>query len=114
MRALLSNVCVRARARVGAGATTWKDLFARIDADKSGTLDFDEMKDALSKLGGGVSNESVAMVMKTLDTDADGEVAARERRGRNHACTHTRTHARARAHTHTHTRTHTRTCVART
>ena len=57
------------------GYQTWKGLFSKIDEDSSGMLDQKEMTRALKQIAGSIKDEHVALVMKTLDADGDGEVS---------------------------------------
>ena len=61
-----------------AGYSSWKDVFSKIDGDRSGTLDASEMKRALTDMGGSISDAQIGMVMTTLDKDEDGEVSYAE------------------------------------
>lgn len=60
------------------GYQTWKGLFSKIDEDSSGMLDQKEMTRALKQIAGSIKDEHVALVMKTLDADGDGEVSYKE------------------------------------
>ena len=51
--------------------------FDDLDADGSGTLDFDEVK-AYVAADGGVSEEEAAGLMKQYDLDNDGKVSVEE------------------------------------
>jgi len=60
------------------GYQTFKGVFSKIDEDKSGMLDGVEMKNALAKITGSITDEHIDLVMATLDSDKDGEVSYEE------------------------------------
>mmetsp|Transcript_98800 Transcript_98800/g.308344 ORF Transcript_98800/g.308344 Transcript_98800/m.308344 type:complete len:280 (+) Transcript_98800:64-903(+) len=49
-----------------------KALFTRLDADSSGTLSKDELRDGLANIG--VSPEQISEMVKQADLDGDGEI----------------------------------------
>ena len=51
--------------------------FDAMDADKSGSLSFDEVNAAIQK-DGGVSDEDATKLMKQYDLDGDGTVTIKE------------------------------------
>ena len=46
----------------------WKECFDRLDTDRSGNLDFGEMKQALSSFGYRLSDPFISMAMQKCDT----------------------------------------------
>lgn len=55
-----------------------RELFAEIDADGGGSLDKEEVKQLLTKLGMAVGQAEVDEVMTTMDPDGDGDVTLPE------------------------------------
>jgi len=53
-------------------------LFDEIDRDKSGTIDEEELKVLLGKLGKNPTKEQVTQMMKRIDTDGNGLIAFEE------------------------------------
>ncbi len=48
--------------------------FEEMDSDGSGKLDYDELKFALQKMGIDLNDDEMAVLLKRLDTDGDGDV----------------------------------------
>ena len=51
-----------------------KEAFDLIDADKSGEIDTEELKDFISNLGIGAHNETFMRMMEDLDADGSGQI----------------------------------------
>lgn len=55
-----------------------RELFAEIDGDGGGSLDKDDVRQLLVKLGMGVEQSAVDEVMATMDSDGDGDLTLSE------------------------------------
>merc|ERR1712072_1487674 len=55
-----------------------KDAFKTCDADGSGALSHQEMRDVLQHLGEKMEDEEITELIKTVDLDGDGEVDLKE------------------------------------
>ena len=55
-----------------------KDTFEAIDRDGSGSLDHDEFRLAMRRLGLGLTHDQIQQCIEVLDKDHDGEVSLTE------------------------------------
>ncbi|XP_010542759.1 PREDICTED: calcium-dependent protein kinase 24-like [Tarenaya hassleriana] len=53
-------------------------MFQMMDTDKNGNLTFEELRDGLRKVGEGVPDSDVKMLMDAADTDGDGMLSCEE------------------------------------
>ena len=58
--------------------TKLRAIFDKIDLDRGGTIDRTELRAALSRAGKSLSDEQIEVMMKTADTDQNGEVSFEE------------------------------------
>jgi len=65
-------------ADVGLDATLRPLLFSTIDADKSGTVDFEEMKEKLKLRDGDVNEKALRQLFDDMDTDKNGCITAED------------------------------------
>jgi len=65
------------RIRAG-GIASLKDLFESADADGSGLLNLEEVRDLIKNVDNGFPDEDIVKLMKTMDVNNDGKINFQE------------------------------------